>query len=62
MYYDPNTSLLMFRMKDILDDGHGNLMPAQSLRVLVTVYLKKAGFANATQEITEGQMRTLLGI
>lgn len=62
MYYDPSTSLLMLRMKDILDDGYGNLIPAQSLRVLVTVFLKKAGFANGTQEVTEGQMRTLLGI
>lgn len=62
MYYDPSTSLLMLRMKDILDDGYGNLIPSQSLRILVTVYLKKAGFANPTQNITEGQMRTLLGI
>jgi len=62
MYYDPDTSLLMLRMKDILDDGYGNLIPAQSLRVLVTVYLKKAGFANATQNVTEEQMCTLLGI
>jgi hypothetical protein len=62
MYYDPTTSLLMLRVKDILDDGYGNLIPAQSLRILVTVYLKKAGFANETQDITEGQMRTLLGI
>ena len=62
MFYDPTTSLLMLRMKDILDDGYGNLIPAQSLRILVTVYLKKAGFANGTRQITDGQMRGLLGI
>jgi len=62
MYYDPSTSLLMIKVKDILDDGYGNLIPSQSMRILITTYLKKAGFANPTQEITDGQMRTLLGI
>jgi hypothetical protein len=62
LFYDPATSLLMLRMKNLLDDGYGNLIPAQSLRVLVTVYLKRAGFANGTQQVTDGQMRTLLGI
>jgi hypothetical protein len=62
MYYDPSTSLLMLRVKDLLDDGYGNLLPSQSMRVLVTVYLKKAGFANMTRDVTEGEMRTLLGI
>ncbi len=62
MYYDPASSLLMLRVKDLLDDGYGNLLPSQSMRILMTVYLKRAGFANPTGEITEGQMRTLLGI
>jgi hypothetical protein len=61
-YYDPDTSLLMLRMDNLLDDGYGNLLPSQATRVLVTVYLKKAGFANYTREITEAQMRNLLGI
>jgi hypothetical protein len=61
-YYDPSTSLLMLRMENLLDDGYGNLLPSQATRVLVTVYLKKAGFANAAREITEAQMRNLLGI
>lgn len=61
-YYDPTTSLLMLRMDNLLDDGHGNLLPSQATRVLVTAYMKHAGFANATREITEAQMRNLLGI
>jgi len=61
-YYDPTSSLLMLRMDNLLDDGYGNLLPSQATRVLVTVYLKHAGFANATREITEAQMRNLLGI
>jgi hypothetical protein len=62
MYYDPSTSLLMLRVRDLLDDGYGNLLPSQCMRILVTAYLKKAGFANPTGDITESQMRTLLGI
>jgi hypothetical protein len=61
-YYDPSTSLLVLRMDDLLDDGYGNLLPSQTTRILVTVYLKKAGFVNDTQEVTEAQMRNLLGI
>jgi hypothetical protein len=62
MYYDPSTSLLVLRVKNLLDDGYGNLLPSQSMRVLVTIYLKKAGFANPTTDVSEGQMRSLLGI
>jgi len=61
-YYDPATSLLMLRMDSLLDDGYGNLLPSQATRVLVTVYLKRAGFMNETNEISAAQMRNLLGI
>jgi len=62
MYYDPTTSLLVLQTRNLLNDGYGNLLPSQCMRILVTVYLKKAGFANTTQDVTDGQMRTLLGI
>jgi len=62
MYYDPLTSLLMLRVKDLYDNGYGDILPSLSMRVLVTAYLKKAGFANITQDVTDSQMRTLLGI
>jgi hypothetical protein len=62
MYYDPDTSLLNIYVDDLYNDGYGNLMPALSMKILVVVYLKRAGFANATREISKSQMRTLLGI
>lgn len=62
LYYDPLTSLLNIYVDDLYNDGYGNLLPALSMKVLVVIYLKKAGFTNTTREITKSQMRTLLGI
>ncbi|MFA5048808.1 MAG: hypothetical protein WC516_07315 [Patescibacteria group bacterium] len=62
LYYDPSTSLLMLYMDDLYDDLHGNLIPALSTKILVTVYLKHAGFSNQTGVVTKDQMRSLLGI
>lgn len=62
LYYDPETSLLMFYIKDVYDDGGGNLIPSLSMKILVTVYLKHAGFINTSRIITADQMKTLLEI
>jgi len=62
LYYDPLTSLLNIYVDDLYNDGYGNLLPALSMKILVVVYLKRAGFANATREISRSQMRALLGI
>jgi len=61
LYYDPSTSLVTFYIDNAYDDHYGNLLPPLSTKVLVEVMLKKAGFINSTQTITQGQMRTLLG-
>lgn len=62
LYYDPSTSLLMLYMKDLYDDLEGNLLPALSTKILVTVYLKHAGFINTSGTITKDQMMNLLEI
>lgn len=62
IYYDLDTSLLNIYVDDLYNDGYGNLLPALSMKILVVVYLKRAGFANETREISKSQMRTLLGI
>lgn len=70
MYYDPSTSLLSMYVEDIYNDGYGtapveyhsNLMISLNMRVLITVYLKKAGFTNNAREISATQMGILLGI
>lgn len=62
LYYDPNTSLLTIYADDIYDDGYGNTLPPRSTKISVAVYLKRAGFRNATRNITEAQMRELLNI
>jgi len=61
MYYDPSTSLMTLHLSNLLDDGY-ETRPALSTKILVSVYLKKAGFANTTGSITMAQMRTLLNI
>jgi hypothetical protein len=61
LYYDPSTSLVTFYIDNVYDDHYGNLLPPLSTKILVEVMLKKAGFINSTQTITQGQMRTLLG-
>jgi len=60
--YDAATGLLTLWMKFLYDDGSGNIPAALSTKVLVTVFLKKAGFANQPQTITAGQVRTLFGV
>ena len=62
IYYDPDTSLMTLYVDDVYDDGSGNLLPPLSTKVLVSVFLKKAGFINDTKVITQAQMRQLLGI
>jgi len=62
MNYDPATSIMTLYMKDVLDDGYGNLPipPALTTKILVTVFLKRAGFANQPLAVTAAQMRNLL--
>ena len=70
MYYDPETSLLSVYVSDMYDDGngsaprayHSNLMVSLNMKVLITVFLKKAMFRNVSTEITAAQMGNLLGI
>ena len=62
MYYDSSTSLLMLYIKDLYDDGAGNLLPTLSMKILVSVYLKHASFVNANLFVPKDQMRVLLGI
>jgi hypothetical protein len=61
MHYDPSTSLMTLYLDNLLDDGYES-RPALSTKILVSVYLKRAGFANTTRAITMSQMRTLLDI
>lgn len=57
--YDPDTSLMTLYMAD----GYEAIAePAIRTKILVEVFLKKAGFRNPTQEITDDEMRALLGI
>ena len=59
--YDPSSSLMSIYMKNLYDDyGGGSLIPALETKVIVDVYLKKAGFANEVLEVTSDQMRNLL--
>lgn len=63
MYYDPTTSLMTLYIKDQYDDdGYGNILRPKSTKVNVTIYLKKAGFANETLEVTQSQILALLGL
>lgn len=57
--YDPDTSLMTI----YLEDGYEQIaQPSIRTKILVSVYLKKSGFLNQTQEITDDEMRSLLGI
>lgn len=60
--YDPGTSLLTLWMTDLFNDGYGNIPPALNTKVLITAFLKKAGFANAPRAITDAQVRTLFNL
>jgi hypothetical protein len=63
MYYSPSSSLMTLYIKDQYDDdGYGNVLRPKSTKINVTVYLKKAGFANTSMEVTQGQMLALLGL
>ena len=57
--YDPDSSLMTL----YLEDGYEDIAePAVRTKILVEVYLKKAGFRNSTQNITDSEIRALLGI
>lgn len=60
--YDPGTSLLTLWMTDLFNDGYGNIPPALNTKVLITAFLKKAGFANTPRAITDAQVRTLFNL
>jgi len=60
--YDPATSILTLWMTDLFNDGYGNIPPALNTKVLITAFLKKAGFANSPRTITDGQVRTLFNL
>lgn len=62
MYYDPATSLLMLYIKDLYDDPIVNVVPSLSMKILITIYLKHAGFINNSETITKDQMRSILGV
>jgi hypothetical protein len=55
--YDPSTSLMTLYMADGYES---TAQPAIRTKVLVEVYMKKAGFVNSTQSITDDEMRALL--
>jgi hypothetical protein len=61
MHYDPSTSLMTLFLEDLLNDGYES-RPSLSTKILVSVYLKRAGFANDTRTVSMDQMRTLLDI
>ena len=61
LHYDPDTSLMTLYLDNLLDDGY-ETRPSLSTKILVSVYLKRAGFANETRIVTMSQMRTLLNI
>lgn len=63
LYYDPITSLMTLYMDNLYNDGSGqpNAIPSLSTKILITIYLKKAGFVNATSRVTKAQMLSLLG-
>ena len=42
------------------DDGEGNLIKAKNSKILVSVYLKKAGFINSTRNISQKEFSLLL--
>jgi len=63
LYYDSSTSLLVLYVDYTLDARTDlNILRSLSTKLLISVYLKKAGFANPDQFIPEGTMRNLLGL
>lgn len=63
LYYDPATSLMILYV-DYTEDARTRLdiLKPLSTKILISVYLKKAGFANPDRFIPEGIMRNLLGL
>ena len=59
--YEPTTSNMTLFINDLYTDGY-NLIPSMRTKILLEVFMKKAGFANNTSEVTMTQMRELLGI
>jgi hypothetical protein len=53
---------MVLYIKDLYDDTYGNILKSLSTKIVVSVYLKRAGFANVDTEVTRSQMRNLLGI
>lgn len=60
--YDPETSTMTLYIDNVFDDGEGNLLPPLSTKILVSVYLKKSGFANSASFVGRTQMRSILGL
>ncbi len=60
--YNSSTSLLNLWLKNLYNDGYGNVLPALNTKILITIYLKKGKFINSPQVITAGQVRNLFNI
>jgi hypothetical protein len=63
LYYDIDTSLLVLYI-DFTQDARSalNILSCLSTKLLISVYLKRAGFANIDQFVPEDTMRNLLGL
>ena len=59
--YDPLTSNMTLYINNTYPDGY-QLIPSLRTKILLEVFLKKAGFANTTGEVTMTEMQNLLGI
>jgi|10_taG_2_1085330.scaffolds.fasta_scaffold00060_27 hypothetical protein len=59
--YDLNTSNMTLYINNTYRDGY-ELIPSLRTKILLQVFLKKAGFANTTGEITMDEMQYVLGI
>lgn len=62
MYYDNGTSLLTMYINNTYDDELNNHLPPLSIKISLSIYMKKAGFKNTSYNVTEGEMRELLDI
>ncbi len=62
LYYDPATSLMTLYLADLYNDHLLSEVASVSTKILMVMYIKKAGFANTTSAISKSQMRSLLEI
>jgi hypothetical protein len=63
LYYDTTTSLMVLYVDYTLDARTQlSILSSLSTKLLISVYLKKAGFANPDQFIPATTMRNLLGL